>query len=167
MTIDELISELQRIKDTYGDMEVRVIANNPIDYSKERDEPGTPLIFSTPVTLYKDNLVVTDRAPEWANPFANENTRYLSLGDFSIHDSDMRCVYEKYHARRCGQCNMLRRALSRAEKKDGEPCSFCKLRGPLSQVPYYSEPKYYCYECHYTQPPTNWKKQTSTQPIKP
>lgn len=110
MTIDELISELQRVKDTYGDMEVRVIATSPIDYSKVRDERSLyPFIWSASFTLDKNDFVVTDRTPEGPDLFAHDNTRYLSLGDFSngLSCSDLRDIADKYHSFCCARCNLL------------------------------------------------------------
>ena len=166
MTIDELISELQRIKDTYGDMEVRVLTT---DYDYDQDVPSVyPIIRTYSVTLDKNNFVVTDRAPEDTDPHAYENTRYLRLGDFTVQGltySNIRDTAEKCHALKCARCNLLHRALSRAEKKNGK-CNFCQLHGPTSQLPYYSNREYYCSVCHYTYP-TGEKKSTCPRPLKP
>lgn len=159
MTIEELITELQRVKVTYGNIEVRVTTNNPIDYHKEyvsQDKPTLyPLIWPSTVALDKNNFVVSDKTYDGPD-LAYDNTRYLSLGDFSIqgmNNSDIRDIVEKYHARRCGMCDLLQQAL-KAEENNGT-CDFCHFHGPTSQIPYYSEKKYYCSACHYNKPKDN------------
>ena len=99
---------------------------------------------------------VTDILFILGTELAYDNTRYLSLGDFSIqgmNNSDIRDIAEKYHARRCGMCELLQQAL-KAEENNGT-CDFCRFHGPLSQLPYYSEKKYYCSACHYNKPKEN------------
>ena len=167
MTIDELISELQRVKDTYGDMEVRVITNNPIDYHKEFVSQDKPTMYHlrwpTSITLDKNDFMVADRTYEGPD-LAYDNTRYISLGDFSIqglNHSDILDIAEKYHALRCARCNLLQRALK--EEENNGQCGFCHLHGPISQLPYYSERKYYCSACPYTYP-TGEEKQDPTLP---
>lgn len=156
MTIDELISELQRVKDTYGDMEVRVTTNNPINYHKEfvsKDKPTMyHLLWPGTVTLDKSDFVVTDRTPDGPD-LTCDNTRYLSLGDFSIqglNKSDLMDVAEKYHASRCGMCRLLEKTLY--YEREENRCLECQQRGPLSQLPYYSKREYYCSACPYTYP---------------
>lgn len=109
MTIEELITELQKIKDTHGNMEVRVTTGNPIVQHKGDDSQDTqtrcPFVFPSTITLDKHNFMVTDGIYEGYNT-TYDNTMYLILGDFSIqrmNKSDIQDISVKYNVSRNGE----------------------------------------------------------------